>query len=95
MRPRSKKREKLDREVSGPLKARLLLERPICERCQREPSVDPHHKLRQSTGREQTNEDNILMLCRADHEWVHDHPAQAREEGLLRRRFDGASSRND
>jgi hypothetical protein len=44
--------------------------------------VEVHHKLRRSQGG--THElDNLATLCAAHHRWVHEHPAQAYELGLL------------
>lgn len=46
--------------------------------------IDPHHILPRSRGGKDTLDD-LASLCRAHHEWVHAHPAQSYELGLLRR----------
>jgi 5-methylcytosine-specific restriction endonuclease McrA len=46
--------------------------------------IDPHHVLPRSRGGKDTLDD-LISLCRAHHEWVHDHPAESYELGLLRR----------
>ncbi len=46
--------------------------------------LDPHHVVpvaRDSTLRLDLN--NLAVLCRKAHSWVHDHPAEATELGLL------------
>ena len=45
--------------------------------------LDPHHVLRRSQGGPDTP-DNLVTLCRAHHEYVHGHPAEARALGFLR-----------
>lgn len=52
--------------------------------------LDPHHLLRRSQGGSD-DPSNLLLLCRAHHRWVHDHPAQARALGLLRSAHDPPS----
>ncbi len=46
--------------------------------------VDPHHVLRRSQGGEDTVE-NLISVCRAHHDWIHQHPARSYELDLLRR----------
>lgn len=46
--------------------------------------LDPHHVLRRSQGGLDTPE-NLILLCRSCHDWVHAHPALSVERGLLRR----------
>jgi len=53
-------------------------------------AVDPHHRvLRGSGGRRGAARlasdqlANLLHVCRACHEWVHEHPAASREAGWL------------
>jgi 5-methylcytosine-specific restriction endonuclease McrA len=50
--------------------------------------LDPHHVHRRSQGGQDTVE-NLILLCRAHHSWVHEHPADSAALGLLRLR--GAS----
>lgn len=63
---------------------RILLERPICEfpRCLNN-SYDVHEKLTRARGGDILDPDNVLALCRTHHTWVHDHPKEATELGLL------------
>jgi hypothetical protein len=47
--------------------------------------LDPHHVVpvaRDSTLRLDLN--NLVVLCRLAHSWVHEHPAEATELGLLK-----------
>jgi 5-methylcytosine-specific restriction endonuclease McrA len=44
--------------------------------------LEPHHKLRRSQGGQNTME-NVIMVCRPCHQWIHAHPCQAYELGLL------------
>ncbi|WP_363324762.1 HNH endonuclease [Corynebacterium ciconiae] len=41
-----------------------------------------HHRQLRSQGGGHTTE-NLVLLCHTCHEWVHRHPAQARERGLI------------
>jgi len=45
--------------------------------------LDPHHLVRRSQGGSDQPE-NLVLLCRAHHSWVHENPAAARSLGLLR-----------
>jgi hypothetical protein len=45
---------------------------------------DPHHVKRRSQGGEDTAE-NLIVLCRAHHDWVHAHPDRSVSLGLLKR----------
>lgn len=49
--------------------------------------LDPHHKQRRSQGGEDTIE-NLVLLCRAHHDWVHANPAASLKLGLLTTRKD-------
>lgn len=60
----------------------FLKSKPACERCQRRPSRDIHHKA----GRHGTNyldESTWAALCRYCHMEIHDHPSEARRTGWL------------
>lgn len=50
-------------------------------------ATDRHHRLRRSQGGTD-DAANTLDLCRACHRWIHDHPADAYELGLLARSTD-------
>lgn len=47
-------------------------------------AIHLHHVLRRSQGGPDTPE-NLVALCAVCHGWVHEHPALARERGLLAR----------
>lgn len=51
---------------------------PECRRV----AHDPHHRKRRPHGRDDTL-DNILLLCRDCHRWVHHNVGEAYERGLL------------
>ena len=59
---------------------------PIFARCLRR-ATDVHEILPRSAGGSISEPGNLLRVCRFCHEWVHEHPAEAREIGLLLSRF--------
>ncbi len=80
---------------------RILTDRPTCEahdllvgakhfraaeRCGLR-SVDVHEVLRRSAGGSIVDDVNVRALCRSCHQWVHEHPKEARDLGLLASRF--------
>lgn len=48
-------------------------------------AVHAHHVVPRSQGRDDTP-GNLLAVCVECHDWIHSHPAAARERGWLRRR---------
>lgn len=86
--PVSKKR----RKVSGPRRAfveRILTERPRCEAClpirggrHQRRSVDVHELIRRGQGGSILEDYNVLAVCRPCHDWIGDHPEEAREYGV-------------
>lgn len=92
LRPRSKKTAAMYRSQRVPLVRRILADRPICEA--RVPlvcnirSVDAHEILARSQGGSILDEENILAVCSGCHRWITDHPAEAKELGLRRSRYD-------
>ena len=46
--------------------------------------LDPHHIFRRGQGGPDTLE-NLITLCRAHHDWVHQNPLAAQGHGLLKR----------
>jgi hypothetical protein len=44
--------------------------------------LDGHEPLRRSQGSDPTNADEVVMVCRGLHEWIGQHPREARELGL-------------
>lgn len=48
---------------------------------------DPHHIHRRSQGGQDTPE-NLVVLCRAHHDWVHANPLRSMSLGLLKRSWE-------
>jgi hypothetical protein len=94
--PVSKKRMAI-MEVRGPLREKILAERPWCQRCTTlimnayrdtragpvQRSGDVHELLTRGRGGSITDEANCVALCRGCHDWIHLHPAQAEVDGWL------------
>jgi hypothetical protein len=74
-----KRQERLN--VYYKLKRKFLSEHHVCERCQKAPAQDVHHKAGQ--GSNTNNVETWAALCRPCHRWVHDNAGVAREEGWL------------
>lgn len=70
-----------------------LYRAPFCqihEKCSRDKSVDIHEKIPRSAGgaivpgEKATEQGQIFFaVCRADHDYIHDHPKWAKENGWL------------
>lgn len=88
LKARSHKQARLYRTQRAPLVAALLLERPICERCQAARSVDVHEIQTRARGGSITDETNLACLCRPCHDWITREPAKAQHEGWLRHSWD-------
>jgi 5-methylcytosine-specific restriction endonuclease McrA len=43
--------------------------------------LDAHELVRRSQGGSITDLENIVLLCRPDHQWVTEHPREAAEQG--------------
>lgn len=84
---RSKKTVKLYREERAPLVKRVLEENPNCERCGQRSQI-VHERLTRARGGSITDEANCVVLCHPCHQWIHEHPRVATEEGWLSRRGD-------
>lgn len=82
LRQRSKKQEAKYR-IRRPLVARLLAERPVCERCHSARSTDVHEPRMRSRGADITDPRQCVCLCRDCHNWTHANPAEATTEGWL------------
>ena len=80
MRFRSKKMQAIYRKRI-PLVARLLDERPICERCHKQRSTDIHERLSRARGGDILDETNCVALCSFCHHMITIHPAMAEAEG--------------
>lgn len=101
----SKKREKLNR-ARRDFVAGFLAARPRCEaqqpvmlvdrnhRCQIW-SVDVHEVLTRARGGSILDPDNCRAICRACHDWIHDHPKLATEVGLLASRLPSQDGLDD
>lgn len=63
------------------LVARLLEERPVCERCRFAQSVDVHEVKSRARGGSILDEANCRALCRVCHDFLTTHPRQAEAEG--------------
>ena len=93
LRSRSKRTAKGYREVRVPLVRRLLAERPRCEArfslaCTGQ-SVDCHEPLSRARGGSITDEANVMCVCRACHDAIHDNPAESERRGFTQRRRAG------
>ncbi len=69
------------REYSKKRKS-FLSDRPICEKCNRRPSKDVHHKHGRLAGN-YLNELTWAALCRTCHDEIHNAPGQARRTGWI------------
>lgn len=45
---------------------------------------DMHEIVPRGRGGSATDPDNILLVCRGCHRWIHDHPVEAKERGLTK-----------
>ena len=101
----SKKRKRITQEIYGPLRDRLLQERPVCERClflvdcdeiginDMRYSVDIHHKQGR-VGDNMVDESKLVALCRMCHGEIHLNPARSRAEGWLISKLKGGPNDN-
>lgn len=77
---------------------RVVMERcrGACEACARlhhgplRAAVDVHEIKPRSAGGSIYDPDNCLGVCRLDHIWIHEHPVEARQLGLLAHSWDAA-----
>ena len=80
------------------LVAQLLADRPSCEAkiaglCTGR-TVDLHEPLLRSRGGKIDTPEEVLVLCRACHDWVHQHPAEATDLGLMVHSWDSGRVRS-
>ena len=80
LRRMSKKREAEYKEYLR-LRRFFMAENRICQVCFARGSKDVHHKA--GRGRNLNNVETWCAVCRPCHNWIHNHPKQARELGLL------------
>lgn len=82
LRKMSAKRQRESRIYAVKRKA-FLEATPMCQLCTLAESQDVHH-LEGRLGGNYLNEATWLPVCRHCHDWIHTHPIQAREQGLLK-----------
>lgn len=80
--------EKLYNTKRRNLVRKLLLERPVCQRCLSDRSQDIHEVKSRARGGSITDEENLVALCRACHVWVTQNPKEAKEQGWLKNSWD-------
>jgi 5-methylcytosine-specific restriction endonuclease McrA len=80
--------EKLYNTKRRNLVRKLLLERPICQRCMADRSQDIHELKSRARGGSITDVENLVALCRACHQWVTENPKEAKEQGWLKSSWD-------
>lgn len=88
IRPRSKKTEKLYATQRRALVAKLLADRPICQRCHRASSQDIHELKSRARGGSIVDIENLVAICRECHTWITSHPKEAKESGWLKSSWD-------
>lgn len=52
--------------------------------------LDPHEPLTRARGGSITDPDNLMWICRTHHDWLHAHPVEAHEVGLLKHSWERA-----
>lgn len=86
MRSVSKRRQRLLRQRSKMLAG---VDRSVCEAAELVATiecagpVDPHEPLSRGRGGSIVDRENVLMVCRRHHSWLHSHPVEAHGLGLL------------
>ena len=88
--PKMSERRKRESRIYSAKRKAFLSEHPICEMpsplgvglC-RMRSMDVHHSKGRYGGN-YLNESTWIALCREHHDWIHRHPKEARERGLLK-----------
>ncbi len=83
--PMSKKRT-AEAKARAALVRLVLAARPVCERCHEARSCDVHEPHTRGRGGSFLDVENTIALCRRCHDWVHTHPKEAAELGLLLRK---------
>ena len=62
---------------------KLLVDRPVCQRCMSDRSQDIHELKSRARGGSITDIENLVALCRNCHNWTTTHPKEAHEQGWL------------
>lgn len=78
--PVSDKRKK-EMTIYSALRKELLDANPICQICDKAKSTDCHHKAKR--GKNYTNAETFMALCRGCHDRVEQNLSWARENGYL------------
>lgn len=87
---------KMAAKYAGPEGRRVLVERLLARHlwCQAAiervcigPAQDVHELLARSAGGSILDESNCICVCRPCHQWIGDHPIEAREAGLRLSRY--------
>lgn len=92
IRRRSDKKQRKD-EVRREVLEQLVAERgDLCQArvlsvCQTFAS-DGHEILSRGRGGDPADPDNVLLVCRKCHDWIHAHPREALAKGLLKNSWD-------
>ncbi|WP_256789012.1 HNH endonuclease [Frankia sp. AvcI1] len=96
LRPVSARRSAQNRQRRQVL-AEMAGEMPWCQAMHLVPhvmcggrAVDGHERLTRARGGSITDERNIVLLCRAHHDWVGAHPIDAERLSLLAHSWDNA-----
>lgn len=66
------------------LKQAIERDEYLCQKCGKYTKACPHHiKPKSRYPKLKCELNNLITLCHKCHTWVHKHPKQAHEEGLL------------
>lgn len=79
----SAKRARQQRERRKVLAQMLDEHDGVCPRCFSARVVDGHELKTRAQGGSITDQNNIVLVCRRCHDWVHQHPTEAAEQGWL------------
>lgn len=81
---KARRRTKAERDAWAILKAQVWYrDDGRCRRCRGTSTLDPHHILPKGRGGKDAL-DNLMLLCRRDHDWAHGNPKAAEAAGFLR-----------
>ena len=95
------RRVSVKRQAANRERAKMLAEKPrecSVEKMKRQRSdmqkwpecggqLDGHELLSRARGGSITDPENVVMICRNDHRYLTDHPAEAERLGLAKRRW--------
>lgn len=80
--PRQSARRKVEARQYAKLRVAFLGERPKCEICGKRASQDVHHTRGRYNG-QYLAVTSWMAVCRYCHDYLHQHPKQAREMGWI------------